>query len=108
VELRHPRTEVLRVAPDRFVAEPDVVVLDPDPQIRIAEAHAIAGGRPVAARVLLPGQLSHRAPRGRRTAPARPRGSRPARTAPTPPRGHRGGTPVPPRGRTPHAGSPLS
>ena len=62
VVLRHPRADVLRVAPQRLVAVSDVVVLDADPQVGVAQAHAVARGRPVAARVLLARELSHRNP----------------------------------------------
>ena len=39
------RAEVLRVAPDRLVAAGGAVLADPDPQVRVAEADAVAGRR---------------------------------------------------------------
>jgi hypothetical protein len=53
VVLRHPRAPVLREPPERLVGGIGEIRLDPDPQVGVAETHAVARRRAVAERVLL-------------------------------------------------------
>ena len=48
--LGQPEPDVLRVAPDRLVAERLAILLDADPEVRVAEPDAVAGRRPEARR----------------------------------------------------------
>jgi hypothetical protein len=59
VVLRHAGTDVLGVAPQRLVAVSDVVALDTEPQVGVAQADAVVRRGPVAGRVLAAGELSH-------------------------------------------------
>ena len=58
--LGRPRSEGLRVAPDRLVARRLAVLLDADPQVGVGEAHAVAGRRAVASEPFLRGEAVHR------------------------------------------------
>ena len=97
-----PRPERLGVAPDRLVAGRLAVLLDPDPQVGVAEADPVAGRRAEAGAPLRGERrltsLTARPDRGRRSGSRRAPSARSSRPA------GRGGSRRPPRDRTRAAG----
>ena len=70
--LGHPVPDRLGVAPDRLVTGRLAVLGDLDPQVRVAEADAVAGRRPVAGEALVRGEaVAAPTRRRRRTGPSR-------------------------------------
>ncbi len=61
--LRHSRPDGLGVTPQRLVVRRLAVVGDADPEVRVGQADAVAGGRPVAGEPIGRGEAGHAPPR---------------------------------------------
>src|SRR5260221_8983915 len=59
VLLSHPRADIAGIAPHRLVAVADMVVFDPQPQVRVCEPDPVARRRPEPGAVVV---LPHRSP----------------------------------------------
>src|SRR6185369_9268295 len=57
--LRHAEADVLRIAPDRLVADRLPILVDANPEVRVAEPDPIAGGGSEAGAMLGGGEAIH-------------------------------------------------